>query len=79
MGISEVALTTKSWLSAASFQNTNRVLISSAVQGGVDELRGLKENVIIGGLIPAGSGFGVPRKTKEDNDEEIKEENWADN
>ena len=79
LGISEVALTTKSWLSAASFQNTNRVLISSAVQGGVDELRGLKENVIIGGLIPAGSGFGVPRKTKEDNDEEIKEENWADN
>jgi DNA-directed RNA polymerase subunit beta' len=78
LGISEVALTTKSWLSAASFQNTNRVLISSAVQGGVDELRGLKENVIIGGLIPAGSGFGVPRKTKED-EQEVKEENWADN
>lgn len=66
LGISEVALTTKSWLSAASFQNTNRVLIGSAVQGRVDELRGLKENVIIGGLIPAGTGFGVSKEEEED-------------
>ena len=57
LGISDVSLTTTSWLSAASFQNTNRVLINNAVRGGVDRLRGLKENVIIGGLIPAGTGF----------------------
>ncbi len=57
MGISEVALSTTSWLSAASFQHTNRVLINAAIQGRSDILRGLKENVIIGGLIPAGTGF----------------------
>ncbi|MEK7569606.1 MAG: DNA-directed RNA polymerase subunit beta' [Patescibacteria group bacterium] len=57
LGITEVALRTKSWLSAASFQNTNRVLIENAIKGGVDTLRGLKENVIIGRLIPAGTGF----------------------
>ena len=59
LGISEVALTTKSWLSAASFENTTRVLINTAIKGGVDTLRGLKENVIIGHLIPAGTGFGL--------------------
>ncbi|MFA5095362.1 MAG: DNA-directed RNA polymerase subunit beta' [Candidatus Paceibacterota bacterium] len=57
LGITEVSLRTKSWLSAASFQNTNRVLIENAVKGGIDSLRGLKENVIIGRLIPAGTGF----------------------
>ena len=57
LGITEVSLRTKSWLSAASFQNTNRVLIENAIKGGVDFLRGLKENVIIGRLIPAGTGF----------------------
>ncbi len=57
LGITEVSLRTKSWLSAASFQNTNRVLIENAVKGGTDMLRGLKENVIIGRLIPAGTGF----------------------
>ena len=65
LGITEVSLTTKSWLSAASFQNTNRVLINNAIRGGVDTLRGLKENVIIGNLIPAGTGFGVKRPSKE--------------
>ncbi|NVN97220.1 DNA-directed RNA polymerase subunit beta' [Candidatus Nomurabacteria bacterium] len=72
LGITEVSLTTKSWLSAASFQNTNRVLINNAIRGGVDNLRGLKENVIIGGLIPAGTGFGVQRPSKEV--EEVNEE-----
>ncbi len=73
LGISEVSLTTKSWLSAASFQNTNRVLINNAIRGGIDELRGLKENVIIGNLIPAGTGFGAKKisrdipSTKEDD------------
>ena len=64
LGISEVSLTTKSWLSAASFQNTNRVLINNAIRGGVDDLRGLKENVIIGNLIPAGTGFGVKKPSR---------------
>ncbi len=63
LGISETALTTKSWLSAASFQNTNRVLITNAIRGGKDNLRGLKENVIIGRLIPAGTGFNAPKET----------------
>ncbi|MHB1118384.1 MAG: DNA-directed RNA polymerase subunit beta', partial [Minisyncoccota bacterium] len=64
LGISEVALTTKSWLSAASFENTTRVLINTAIKGGVDTLRGLKENVIIGHLIPAGTGFGAKAATE---------------
>lgn len=57
LGISETALRTKSWLSAASFQQTNKVLINNALKGGEDPLRGLKENVIVGRLIPAGTGF----------------------
>ena len=65
LGISEVALTTKSWLSAASFENTTRILINTAIKGGVDTLRGLKENVIIGHLIPAGTGFGSRKGAEE--------------
>lgn len=57
LGISRVALTTDSFLSAASFQETSRVLIKAALEGKEDKLRGLKENVIIGKLIPAGTGF----------------------
>jgi len=57
LGISKVALTTDSFLSAASFQETSRVLIKAAIEGREDRLRGLKENVIIGKLIPAGTGF----------------------
>ncbi len=57
LGISKVALTTESFLSAASFQETARVLIDAAIQGKIDPLRGLKENVVIGKLIPAGTGF----------------------
>jgi len=56
-GIMEVSLTRKSWLSSSSFQNTTRVLINNAVKGTTDPLRGLKENVIIGRLIPAGTGY----------------------
>lgn len=62
LGITEVSLTRKSFLSSASFQNTTKVLINSAVRGNIDRLRGLKENVIIGRLIPAGTGF--PGSTK---------------
>ncbi|MCP6719077.1 MAG: DNA-directed RNA polymerase subunit beta', partial [Patescibacteria group bacterium] len=57
LGISKVALTTDSFLSAASFQETSRVLIKAAIEGKEDKLRGLKENVIIGKLIPAGTTF----------------------
>ncbi len=57
LGITKVALSTESFLSAASFMETARVLINAAVQGKEDRLRGLKENVIIGRLIPAGTGY----------------------
>ncbi|OIO44321.1 MAG: DNA-directed RNA polymerase subunit beta' [Candidatus Nealsonbacteria bacterium CG_4_10_14_0_8_um_filter_35_10] len=57
LGISRVALTSDSFLSAASFQETTRVLIKAALEGKEDRLHGLKENVIIGKLIPAGTGF----------------------
>ncbi len=57
LGITKASLTTDSFLSAASFQETNRVLIEAAVNGKIDYLEGLKENVIIGRLIPAGTGY----------------------
>lgn len=57
LGITKVALSTESFLSSASFQETARVLINASVTGRIDKLRGLKENVIIGRLIPAGTGF----------------------
>jgi DNA-directed RNA polymerase subunit beta' len=57
LGITETSLSRKSFLSAASFQNTTRVLINAAVRGSEDNLAGLMENVIIGKLIPAGTGF----------------------
>ncbi len=56
LGITKSSLETDSWLSAASFQETTRVLTDAAIKGKTDELRGLKENVIIGKLIPAGTG-----------------------
>jgi DNA-directed RNA polymerase subunit beta' len=64
MGITEVSLSRKSFLSAASFQHTTRVLIASAIRGVNDKLVGLKENVIIGRLIPAGTGFVGSEKHK---------------
>jgi len=57
LGMSRVALSTDSFLSAASFQETSRILIKAAIEGKEDRLKGLKENVIIGKLIPAGTGF----------------------
>jgi len=59
LGVTKASLTTDSFLSAASFQETTRVLTEAAINGKVDRLRGLKENVIIGKLIPAGSGFNA--------------------
>ena len=65
LGITEVSLSRKSFLSASSFQNTTRILINAAVRGSVDRLKGLKENVIIGRLIPAGTGFnGSPKQAR---------------
>jgi DNA-directed RNA polymerase subunit beta' len=61
LGITKASLATDSFLSAASFQETTRVLTEAAINGKVDHLRGLKENVIIGKLIPAGTGFGGRR------------------
>jgi DNA-directed RNA polymerase subunit beta' len=60
LGITKVALSTESFLSAASFMETARVLINAAIAGKEDRLRGLKENVIIGRLIPAGTGYREP-------------------
>ena len=57
MGITKASLATESFLSAASFQETTRVLTDAAIKGKIDPLLGLKENVIIGKLIPAGSGM----------------------
>ncbi len=57
MGITKASLATESWLSAASFQETTRVLTEAAIEGKSDQLHGLKENIIIGKLIPAGSGM----------------------
>ena len=57
LGITKASLSTESFISAASFQETTRVLTEAAVNGKLDELRGLKENVIVGRLIPAGTGF----------------------
>jgi DNA-directed RNA polymerase subunit beta' len=57
LGITKVSLTTESFISAASFQETTRVLTEAAASGKIDLLRGLKENVIVGHLIPAGTGF----------------------
>ena len=71
MGITKASLSTDSFISAASFQETTRVLTEAAIMGKRDELRGLKENVIVGRLIPAGTGmaFHIARKAKEEMDD----------
>ncbi|RME68436.1 MAG: DNA-directed RNA polymerase subunit beta', partial [Nitrospirae bacterium] len=63
LGITKASLTTYSWVSAASFQETTRVLTDAALEGKIDTLRGLKENVIVGRLIPAGTGMDTYRQT----------------
>jgi DNA-directed RNA polymerase subunit beta' len=71
LGITKASLSTDSFISAASFQETTRVLTEAAIMGKRDELRGLKENVIVGRLIPAGTGmaFHQARKAKEEMDD----------
>lgn len=63
LGVTKSALASDSFLSAASFQETTRVMVTAATEGRVDNLRGLKENVIIGRLIPAGTGY-KPKEEK---------------
>ena len=72
LGITKASLATNSFLSAASFQETTKVLTEAAIRGKVDPLIGLKENVIIGKLIPAGTGMRRYRDVKIDS--EINEE-----
>merc|ERR1712151_336570 len=61
LGITKASLATKSFLSAASFQETTKVLTESAINNKIDPLKGLKENIIVGRLIPAGTGFNHHR------------------
>ena len=74
LGITKASLATNSFLSAASFQETTKVLTEAAIKGKVDPLIGLKENVIIGKLIPAGTGMRKYRDVKLDTDQEEEEE-----
>lgn len=64
-GITQASLTTESWLSAASFQNTTKILIKAATRGQTDELVGLKENVMAGRLVPVGTGFRTKKEIEE--------------
>ena len=64
LGITKASLATESFISAASFQETTRVLTEAAVSGKIDDLRGLKENVMVGRLIPAGTGYAYHQKRK---------------
>ncbi|MBX9772494.1 MAG: hypothetical protein K2X29_14050, partial [Candidatus Obscuribacterales bacterium] len=70
LGITKASLNTESFISAASFQETTRILTEAAVEGKKDWLRGLKENVIIGRLIPAGTGFQGHQSPSEEEEEE---------
>ena len=66
LGITKASLATESFISAASFQETTRVLTEAAVTGKVDKLSGLKENVVIGRLVPSGTGYNVDTKEEID-------------
>ncbi|MBA3804970.1 MAG: DNA-directed RNA polymerase subunit beta', partial [Acidobacteria bacterium] len=71
LGITKASLSTDSFISAASFQETTRVLTEAAISGRIDYLRGLKENVIMGRLIPAGTGMEYYRNVRVDRDETV--------
>ena len=76
LGITKASLSTESFISAASFQETTRVLTEASVNGKRDELRGLKENVIVGRLVPAGTGLAYHterRKKRTEEDLEVQE------
>ena len=81
LGITKASLTTESFISAASFQETTRVLTEAAVQGKTDYLRGLKENVVMGHLIPAGTGlqkYGQIKIAEDVSEEELLEREFGD-
>jgi DNA-directed RNA polymerase subunit beta' len=71
LGITKASLQTDSFISAASFQETTRVLTDAAVRGIKDDLRGLKENVIVGRLIPAGTGFSFHAQRRKKPEDEV--------
>ena len=73
LGITKASLSTESFVSASSFQETTKVLTEAALQGKVDNLRGLKENVIMGRLIPAGTGLGVYERMHAETDDQTAE------
>jgi DNA-directed RNA polymerase subunit beta' len=64
LGITKVSLSTESWISAASFQETTKVLTEAAINSKTDYLRGLKENIIMGRLVPAGTGLSSYKRWK---------------
>ncbi len=74
LGITKASLATESFISAASFQETTRVLTEAAVKGLRDDLRGLKENVIVGRLIPAGTGYRYHAEQRQTREEQLKAE-----
>jgi DNA-directed RNA polymerase subunit beta' len=74
LGITKASLATESFISAASFQETTRVLTEAAVRGLKDDLRGLKENVIVGRLIPAGTGFAHHAERRRTREQELAEQ-----
>jgi len=76
LGITKASLSTESFISAASFQETTRVLTEAAISGKVDYLRGLKENVIMGRLIPAGTGMEFYRSMKLEPDKTAESEDY---
>ncbi|MDH4023770.1 MAG: DNA-directed RNA polymerase subunit beta', partial [Gammaproteobacteria bacterium] len=74
LGITKASLATESFISAASFQETTRVLTEASVKGLRDELRGLKENVIVGRLIPAGTGYRYHAEQRRTREQELRME-----
>ena len=74
LGITKASLATDSFISAASFQETTRVLTEAAVRGTKDDLRGLKENVVVGRLIPAGTGFAHHAERRMTQEEDLAEQ-----
>ena len=77
LGITKASLATESFISAASFQETTRVLTEASVRGSKDYLRGLKENVIVGRLIPAGTGLAYHQKRKQSREAALKSDLMA--
>ncbi|MCS5570974.1 MAG: hypothetical protein NZ768_11685, partial [Pseudomonadales bacterium] len=78
LGITKASLSTESFISAASFQETTRVLTDASMNGKVDKLRGLKENVIVGRLIPAGTGLAYHEDRRNRRQEEASEQQEMD-